>query len=49
MIEKKQPERFVAIAKQPRNETSLHGCFVTATKNSGMWRNVMLRNLRRGC
>jgi hypothetical protein len=34
--EKKQPERVVAIAKQPRHEISRRGGFVAATTRSGM-------------
>jgi biotin synthase-like enzyme len=33
--ERKQPERVVAIAKQPRHDISRRRCFVTATTRSG--------------
>jgi hypothetical protein len=48
-LAKKQPERVVAIAKEPRHEISRRGCFVTATTRSGMGRSAVMRNLRRGC
>jgi hypothetical protein len=46
---KKQPERVLAISKEPRHEISGRACFVTATTRSGMSRNATMRNSCRGC
>ena len=45
---KKQPQRVLEKRKQPRNEISRRGCFVTATTRSGECTNATKRTLRRG-
>ena len=46
---KKQPHRVLVKRKQPRNEISRRGCFVTATTRSEKCTNATKRTLRRGC
>ena len=46
--QKKQPQRILEKRKQPRNEISRRGSYVTATTRSGKCRNATKRTLRRG-
>ena len=45
---KKQPHRVLEKRKEPRNEISRRGCYVTATTRSGKCTNATKRTLRRG-
>ena len=45
---RKKPHRVLEKRKQPRNEISRRGCYVTATTRSGKCTNATKRTLRRG-